>query len=221
MDKVATVFVISANESDHKEVAEIVTSVGFGAEVFSNSEDFLRRGWLAEFACVVAGIGMNDRSSLELQHKLYEYGLCLPVIFIASECDVPTTVAAMKSEPIDFFLRPFGQRDFIAAVRRALARQREDARRLRELRNLVTRFTSLTPREVNVMRLVTDGRPSAAITSVLHISEVVLNLDRVEIMRKMEAKSLSDLIRMADKLLLSSRTLRGRCDSPSREYRYH
>ena len=220
MDKIATVFVISSNESDRKEFAAIVSSVGLSVEVFSNSADFFGRGWVADFACVVAGIGIHDRSSLEIPHKLYEHGLCLPVIFIASDCDVPTTVAAMKSHPVDFFVRPFRQRDLLAAIRRALAHQREDDLRLRELNSLVMRFTSLTPREVNVMRLITEGRPNTTIAGQLHISEVVVNLDRHEIMRKMEAKSLSDLVRMADKLLLSS-CATGRHTSSYWEERHH
>jgi FixJ family two-component response regulator len=205
MYQTATVFVINADERDRNEIADIVTSVGLGVEVFLNWVDFLRGGWVAQSACVVAGIGLHDRSSLELQRRLCEHDRVLPIIFVASDCDVPTTVAAMKSGAADFFIRPFRQRDLLAAIRKALARQREDEHQLSELRDLLSRFTSLTPREVNVMRLVADGRISTVIANHLHISEVVVGLDRQEVMRKMKARSLSDLIRMADKLFLSSR----------------
>jgi FixJ family two-component response regulator len=166
---------------------------------FGLAADYLAFVGRDRAACVILNIQLPDVSGLELQRQLAER-TNMPVIFIGDQCDIASTVRAMKAGAIDFFTRPFDLPALMAAVRVALAQDRKAQQRKAELAKLQQRFSLLTPREREVMPLVVGGLLNKQAASVLGISEVTLQIHRSQVMRKMNAESFADLVRMAVKL---------------------
>jgi len=167
---------------------------------FESAADFLAAQPAEAEGCVVLDVNMPEMNGLDLQREMNAAGIPLPVIFLTGHGDIPMTVKALKAGAVHFLTKPVREDDLMAAIRQALVADRE-ARSVRtEMRSLRQRFDSLAPRERQVMHLVTSGRLNKQIAHELGISERTVKLYRGQVMRKMGADSLADLVQQAQKL---------------------
>jgi len=195
-----TVFVIDDDESLREMLSSLLRSVGLRVEVFRSGQDFLDAARPDAASCLVLDIRLPGMSGLDFQAELAEAGIHTPIIFMTGHGDIPMSVRAMKAGAVEFLTKPFRDQDLLDAVQVALKRDR--ARRDAELAqsDLRTRFESLTPREQEVVALVTAGLMNKQIAADLGISEIMVKVHRGHGMRKMGAKSLADLVIMAEAL---------------------
>jgi FixJ family two-component response regulator len=185
-------------------IESLLRSVGHTAQSFASTQEFMLSERLDVPGCLVLDIRLPGRSGLELQRELAKSNIRLPIVFITGHGDVPMSVTAMKAGAIEFLTKPFRDQDLLDAVHRGLdldRGRREEAAMLAELRQ---RFDLLTPREREVMVLVAAGRLNKQIAAELDLSEITVKVHRAQVMRKMEAKSLPDLVRFADRLALDT-----------------
>jgi FixJ family two-component response regulator len=185
-------------------IESLLRSVGHTAQSFASTQEFMLSERLDAPGCLVLDIRLPGRSGLELQRELAKSNIRLPIVFITGHGDVPMSVTAMKAGAIEFLTKPFRDQDLLDAVHRGLdldRGRREEAAMLAELRQ---RFDLLTPREREVMVLVAAGRLNKQIAAELDLSEITVKVHRAQVMRKMEAKSLPDLVRFADRLALDT-----------------
>ncbi len=195
-----TVFVIDDDPSVRTSLARLLKSAGLAAELFASAEEFLDSPLPDVPACVVLDVCMPGISGLDLQGALAERHADLPVVFLTGQGDIPMTVRAMKAGAVDFLSKPFHPHELLAAVRQAIARH-AGARRLgSERADLRRRAESLSPREHEVMALVVTGMLNKQVGRRLGISEKTIKVHRAEVMRKMGAGSLAELVRMTEKL---------------------
>jgi FixJ family two-component response regulator len=197
---VSTVYIIDDDHGMRQAVQDLVESVGLHAESFSTGEEFLRRQRSSEPSCLVLDVRLPQMSGLDFQRRLIELGAQIPIIFITAHGDVPMSVRALKSGAVEFLTKPFRDQDLLDAIQQALERDRRRRQEQNELAELRSRYESLTPRERQVMTLVASGMPTKVIASVLGTSEVTAKVHRSQIMHKMQAGSLVQLGRMAEKL---------------------
>jgi FixJ family two-component response regulator len=185
-------------------IESLLRSVGHTAQSFASTQEFMLSEQLDAPGCLVLDIRLPGRSGLELQQELAKSNIRLPIVFITGHGDVPMSVTAMKAGAIEFLTKPFREQDLLDAVHRGLdldRGRRAEAAMLAELRQ---RFDSLTPREREVMALVAAGWLNKQIAAELALSEITIKVHRAQVMRKMEAKSLPDLVRFADRLALDT-----------------
>jgi FixJ family two-component response regulator len=199
----SVVFVIDDDPSMREALHSLFRSVGLRAEVFGSAPELLQSELPDVASCLVLDIRLPKRSGLDFQAELAKAEIEIPIIFITGHGDVPMSVRAMKAGAIDFLIKPFRDQDLLDAVALALERdrkRREDAKGVAEVRAL---FDALTPRERDVMALVTTGLMNKQIAAEMGVSEITVKIHRGHAMRKMRAKSLADLVRMAETLGLS------------------
>jgi FixJ family two-component response regulator len=195
------VFVVDDDASMRQAVTSLLQSVDLRVEAFGSAADFLKKGRIATgitAACLILDIRLPGVSGLDFQAELAKADIHLPIIFISGHGDIPMTVRAMKAGAIEFLTKPFRDQDL--AVQLGLQRDRD--RRIRESAVLQTRtrFEALTPREQEVFGLVTTGLMNKQVAGELGVSEITAKVHRGNVMRKMGARSLADLVRMADAL---------------------
>lgn len=199
------VFIIDDDPFMRASVESLLRSVGHTVQSFASTQEFMLNDRLDAPGCLVLDIRLPGRSGLEFQRELNESDIRRPIVFITGHGDVPMSVTAMKAGAIEFLTKPFRDQDLLDAVHRGLEMdrgRRAEAAMLAELRQ---RFDAMTPREREVMALVATGRLNKQIAAELDLSEITVKVHRSHVMSKMEAKSLPDLVRFADRLALSTK----------------
>jgi FixJ family two-component response regulator len=198
-----SVLIIDDDPEFRDSVGRLLRSVGLHTQQFSSVSDFLNAELSDGPSCLVLDIRMPGRSGLELQRDLAAANKQLPIIFITAHGDIPMTVQAMKGGAIEFLTKPFRDQDLLDAVEAGLARDRARRESDKALGALRKRFDTLSPRERDIMIQVTAGRLNKQIASDMGIAESTVKVHRTHVMRKMQARSLPELSRMADMLKLT------------------
>lgn len=183
----------------------LIRSIGLRAETFASAQQFLKYKRPDEPSCLVLDMRMPGLSGLDLQKELAEAGVEIPIIFVTAHGDIPMSVQAMKAGAIEFLTKPYRDQDLVDALHDALKRDEAARTEQTKLRDLRRRFDSLTPREREVMGLVVSGLLNKQIAGELGSTEQTVKFHRGHIMRKMQAVSLADLVRMAASLSIPHR----------------
>ena len=196
----STVLVVDDDASMREALSDLFQSVGLGVEVFASTQEFLKNRRPEGPACLVLDVRLPGKSGLHFQQELNAANINLPIVFLTGHGDIPMSVRAMKAGAVEFLTKPFREQDLLDAVQTAIERDRlnrEDGNLIALLRQ---RFSSLTPREQAILTLVVAGRRNKQIAFEIGTSEVTVKVHRTNLMRKMQASSLADLITMATKL---------------------
>jgi FixJ family two-component response regulator len=197
-DASPSVMIIDDDPAFRDSVARLLRTVGLQAVEFSSAPEFLKADPPEGPACLVLDVRMPGRSGLELQRDLAAANRQLPIVFITAHADVPMIVQAMKGGAVEFLTKPFRDQDLLEAVETGLARDRARRENERMLAGLRQRFDTLSPREREVMLHVVSGRPNKQIANDIGIAASTVKVHRTHLMRKMNARSLPELSRMAD-----------------------
>jgi FixJ family two-component response regulator len=194
------VFVIDDDASMRTSLSSLFRSVGLKVEVFDSASDFLKTGRPDAASCLVLDVRLPGVSGLDFQGELAKANIRIPIVFITGHGDIPMTVKAMKAGAVEFLTKPFREQDLLDAVRLGLERDRTRRAGEAVVSELRGKFEALTSREQEVMGFVTSGLMNKQIAADLGVSEITVKVHRGNVMRKMGAKSLADLVRMADVL---------------------
>ncbi len=194
------VFVIDDDASLREALKSLLRSVGLEVELFGSAADFLKYKLPDAAACLVLDIRLPGVSGLDFQAELSQAGIHVPIIFITGHGDIPMTVRAMKAGAVEFLTKPFRDQDLLDAVQIALERDRGQRSLDKTLREVRAHFEALTPREQQVIGFVTAGLMNKQIAAELGVSEITVKVHRGNVMKKMGARSLADLVRMAEAL---------------------
>jgi FixJ family two-component response regulator len=192
--------VIDDDPSIRESLQSLLRSVGHKVRLFESTQHFLLGEAAQEASCLVLDVRLPGQSGLEFQRELAKAGVAVPIVFITGHGDIPMSVAAMKAGAVEFLTKPFRDQELLDAVQRGIALERGRRAALDELAELRQRFATLSPREREVMALVCTGQMNKQIAGALRLSEITVKVHRGKVMRKMQARTLPDLVRIADRL---------------------
>jgi FixJ family two-component response regulator len=198
------VFLVDDDASVREAVGDLLTSVGLDVQAFGSIQEFMQSRRPEAPGCIVLDVRLPGTSGLEFQRGLAESGIRLPIIFISGHGDIDMSVRAMKLGAVEFLTKPLREQELLDAIQVAVERDRVRRREDSAVAELRARFGSLTVREREVFALVVTGRPNKQIAAELDLSEMTVKVHRSQITRKMQAKSIVALVRMADKLGVSA-----------------
>jgi FixJ family two-component response regulator len=198
------VFIVDDDEDMRLSMQRVLKTVGLRAELFATPQDFLQRNIPDAPSCLVLDVRLPGMGGLEVQHKLIEAGINIPIIFITAHGDIPMTVKAMKSGAVEFLTKPFRHQELLDAIQQALQRDQLSRQHRNEIAELQQRYEGLTARERKVMDLVVSGMQTKQIAAMLGTSEITAAVHRGHVMHKMQAGSPAELGSMAERLKLSA-----------------
>ena len=197
---VPTVFIVDDDTGVRHSIQDLLESVGVRSESFASAQEFLSGKREDCPSCLILDVRLPGISGLDLQHELKRARMNIPIVFISAHADIPMTVRAMKLGAVEFLTKPFRDQDLIDAVQRSLNRDRLAREKQRELTELRQRYDTLSDRERAVMDLVVSGMLNKQIAAELGASETTIKIHRGHVMQKMQAGSLPELVRMADRV---------------------
>ena len=203
---VAIVFVVDDDDRMRAATQRLLKTVGLHSEAFATPQEFLRHELPDVSSCLILDVRLPGMSGLDVQRRLIDSDVQIPIIFITSHGDIPMTVKAMKSGAVEFLTKPFRDQDLVDAIQEALKRADELRQQQAEIAQLRVRYAKLTAREREVMHLVVSGMLTKQIASTLAMSEITVTVHRGHLMRKMQANSPAELGRIAERLKLTTMT---------------
>jgi FixJ family two-component response regulator len=196
--------IVDDDPSAREGLSSLIRSVGLKVETFASAQEFLARPGAEVPSCLVLDLQLPGLSGLDLQKRMAEVGLEIPIVFLTGHGNIPASVQAMKAGAVEFLTKPFDDEELLRAIHEAVERDRQSRQQQAETRELRDRYESLTAREQEVMRLVVAGLLNKQIAGELNITEFTVKIHRGRVMRKMHADSLADLVRMAENLGIHS-----------------
>lgn len=214
-DMTGVVFVIDNDPSVRAALEELIGSVDLAVQLFASPQEFLASKRPEAPGCLVLDVRLPGMSGLTFQKELAGMGVALPVIFITGHGDVRMSVRAMKAGAVDFLIKPFRDEELLDAIHAAIGRDRERRREAAQVAKLRERYTTLTSRERQIMTLVVVGLANKQSAAELEVSEMTVKVHRGQVMRKMQARSLPELVRMADRLGMPATTSQAISTRPS------